>query len=237
MNPEDELVPISALQHYAFCPRQCGLIHVETVWADNVHTAQGRVLHQRTHEASGESRRDVRVARGLRLRSLALGIAGVADVVEFHRVRQKPDSPGDLSHACPLPGRAGLWTPLPVEYKKGKPKRNPCDRIQLCAQAICLEEMLHCIVPSGALFYGKTRRRTDVSFDVPLRRRTVETARQVRQMIRDNDLPPACPATRCRACSLKDLCLPEKTASPRSPTAYLRNRIQAAIAYTGEEPK
>ncbi len=143
---EDDLFMISALQHYAFCPRQCALIHIEQAWLENRWTAEGRILHERVHEQEGESRAGVRIERGLPLRSLRLGLVGVADVVEFH----------------PLPG--GGWQLFPVEYKRGKPKPDHCDEVQLCAQAMCLEEMMGVEVSQGALFYGKTRHRHDVAF-------------------------------------------------------------------------
>jgi CRISPR-associated exonuclease Cas4 len=144
---EEDLIMISALQHLAFCPRQCALIHVEQMWQESGLTAEGRILHERVHEQEGESRAGVRIERGLPLRSLRLGLVGVADVVEFH----------------PLPG--GGWRPFPVEYKRGKPKPDRCDEVQLCAQAMCLEEMMEVEVPQGSLFYGKTRHRHDVAFN------------------------------------------------------------------------
>jgi len=137
---EDDLIPISALQHFVFCERQCALIHIEQAWTENRLTAEGRLLHERVHDQGGESRAGVRIERGLPLRSLRLGLVGVADVVEFHPLSE------------------GGWRPFPVEYKRGKPKRNACDEIQVCAQALCLEEMLGVRIPAGALFYGKTHR-------------------------------------------------------------------------------
>lgn len=141
---EDALIPLSALQHHLFCPRQCALIHVEGLWAEDAATAEGRILHERADSGQRETRPNVRIARGLALRSLTLGVAGRADVVEFH-------------------GRPPR--PFPVEYKRGKPKAHRADEVQLCAQAICLEEMCNVDVPEGALFYGVTRRRLPVTFD------------------------------------------------------------------------
>ena len=160
MYEEDELLPLSALQHLIFCERQCALIHVEQAWADNRFTVEGEHLHDRVHDAGGESRGDIRIARGLALRSLRLGLSGIADVVEFHRVTEA----GIL-----LPRVPGCWKPFPVEYKRGRPKRDRCDEVQVCAQAICLEEMLAAYVPNGALFYGATRHRFDVAFDQEIR--------------------------------------------------------------------
>ena len=149
---EDALIPLSALQHYLFCPRQCALIHVEQIWAENAATAEGRLLHERADAGGGETRPGVRIARGLALRSFALGVSGKADVVEFHDARR---------------GERGR--PFPVEYKRGKPKSHRADEVQLCAQAICLEEMFDTSIAAGALFYGVTRRRFAVVFDEDLR--------------------------------------------------------------------
>ena len=147
---EDDLLPVSALQHLTFCERQCALIHIEQLWSENIFTAQGRVMHERVHSETSENRRNVRIELGMPLRSLRLGLIGKADVVEFHR---QPN---------------GMWQPFPVEYKRGKPKLNNCDKVQLCAQAICLEETLGVSISSGALFYGKDRRRADVEFNETL---------------------------------------------------------------------
>jgi CRISPR-associated exonuclease Cas4 len=151
---EDGLIPLSALQHYLFCPRQCALIHVEQMWAEDAATAEGRLLHEKVDAGGGETRPGVRIARSLAIRSLALGVVGKADVVEFH-------------------GRAGR--PFPVEYKRGRPKSHRADEVQLCAQAICLEEMFGSAVETGALFYGETRRRSAVTFDADLREITART--------------------------------------------------------------
>lgn len=208
MPADDDSFPLSALQHFAFCPRQCALIHVERQWAENTLTAHGRVLHDRAHAAGSESRGDLRLARALSLQSAALGLHGVADVVEFHR---QPD---------------GTWRPFPVEYKRGRPKHEPIDAVQLCAQAICLEEMLHTPVPAGALFYGATHRRHDVTFDDDLRAETRQLAAAVRAQLAVGLTPPAVYAAKCHACSLLELCRPQATA--RSASAYLA-RIFAAL--------
>ena len=138
---EDDLIMVSALQHYLFCPRQCALIHLEQQWLENRLTAEGRILHERVHTSGRESRRTLRVEYDVPIRSLRFGLVGFADVVEFHRQED------------------GSWQPLPVEYTRGRPKRDDSDRVQLCAQALCLEEMLGCTVPQGALYYGEKRRR------------------------------------------------------------------------------
>lgn len=200
---EDDLIMISALQHFSFCERQCALIHIEQVWDENRSTAEGRIMHEKVHEQDRESRGEVRIEYGLPLRSLKLGLIGRADVVEFHR-REK-----------------GAWQPFPVEYKRGKPKIDPCDLIQLCAQAMCLEEMLSVEVPSGAIFYGRTRRRLDVSFDENLRRETEESAKKARALITVGITPPPVYEKRCQSCSLITECLPKTVQKRRSVKTYL----------------
>lgn len=189
---EDDFIPISALQHFSFCPRQCALIHVERAWQENVLTAEGRVLHEKAHSGECETRGDIRISRGIALRSLELGLTGVADVVEFHR---RPD---------------GSSTPFPVEYKRGLPKAGNCDRVQLCAQAICLESMLAVAVPEGALFYGIDRRREPIAFTPELRAETVALCIAVHNLLQTCVTPPPEYSTKCRSCSLLDLCMPKK---------------------------
>jgi len=206
---EDELIMVSALQHYAFCPRQCALIHVEQVWSESGLTAEGRIMHEKVHEQDRESRRNVRIEYGNPLRSLKLGLIGKADVVEFHRVGKE------------------TWQPFPVEYKRGKPKLVHCDNIQLCAQAMCLEEMLSVSVPSGAIFYGRTRRRLDVSFDEALRKETEEAAEQARKLIGSGMTPPPIYEKRCKNCSLIGECLPKPIGKKSSVKRYLRKAIDS----------
>lgn len=164
MHSDDDLLPLSALQHLVFCERQCALIHIEQAWEENLFTAEGRLMHEKVHEEGLESRGDTRIARAVRLCSRELGLIGVADVIEFHRVR-KEDKREQSPDAVRLDGVTGWWSPFPVEYKRGKPKADDCDEVQVCAQGLCLEEMLGVSIPSGALFYGRPRRRTDVAFD------------------------------------------------------------------------
>ena len=173
MFPESELLPISALQHLVFCERQWALIHLEGVWEENPLTMEGHHLHERTDASETEVRGDVRIARGLRLRSLRLGLVGRADVVKFYRLSAsgEPSTPDQKPPGARLKGVPGLWRPQAVEYKRGKPKADHSDEVQLCAQTLCLEEMLNVEIPSGALFYGRTRRHHDVLFDDALRHR------------------------------------------------------------------
>lgn len=190
---EDGLIPLSALQHYLFCPRQCALIHVEQLWAEDVATAEGRLLHERADAGGREGRPGVRIARGVALRSAALGVAGKADVVEFHGA-----------------GKGQRGRPFPVEYKRGKPKAHRADEVQLCAQAICLEEMFGAEVPDGALFYGVTRRRQPVAFDADLRALTALIAAETRAMIAALATPRPVHTPACRRCSLLTLCQPAR---------------------------
>jgi len=201
--PDSQLLPLSGLQHMLFCERQCALMFIEHVWEENFLTADGSVFHEKAHEGGVERRKGLKIARDLYLKSLRLGLSGKTDVVEFH-----------------LEGK--IWRPFPVEYKRGKPKTNDYDKVQLCAQAICLEEMLDVEIPCGAIFYGKTRRRLDIEFDARLRALTEETARAYHRLVNNGITPPAVYAKRCDSCSLLDICKPKGT-SNRSVARYLGN--------------
>ncbi|MCK9275773.1 MAG: CRISPR-associated protein Cas4 [Syntrophales bacterium] len=204
MYTEDDLLPISALQHMIFCPRQCALIHVEQVWDENRLTAEGRLMHERVHEEGNELRGNVLIERGVSLRSLRLGLIGKADVIEFQK---QPD---------------GMWRPFPIEFKRGKPKKDNSDKVQLCAQAICLEEMLKTSVNEGALFYGRTRRRVDVHFDIDLRKETEEAAIKVRQLLDSGHTPKPEYSKRCENCSMMASCLPKPLQKRRTVKSYLK---------------
>lgn len=202
MYSEDELLPISALQHFIFCQRQCALIHVERLWEENRLTVEGKHLHERADSQTHTTEGNVRIVRSLPIRSLHLGIVGQADVVEFH----------------------GLAA-TPVEYKRGKPKKDDSDRVQLCAQALCLEEMLDQSIDEGALFYGQRKRRTKVSFDQSLREITTQTIGRLREMIDARHTPPAVHDARCPSCSLLHLCLPSATAVSRSASRFMARQL------------
>ena len=196
---------LSALQHFAYCRRQWGLIFVERQWAENARTAEGQVFHQTAHHGpESETRGDLLILRGLRVASPALRLGGVCDVVEFHR------SPSGV----PLMGREGLWLPYPVEYKKGSDQTRESDEVQLCGQALCLEDMLCCQIPEGSLFYGETRRRTRVAFDEPLRQRTLSLLQEMLGHMARGHTPAAKPHKGCNACSLRDICLPKLSRTP-----------------------
>jgi len=197
---EDDLLPLSALQHLAYCPRQCALIHLEQVWAENRYTAEGGILHNKADTGKRELRGDLVTTRDLRLHSFTLGLSGIADVVEFQRKEQG---------GCILQGRFGHWQPYPVEYKRGRPKGGDCDQVQLCAQAICLEEMLDVSIEEGSLFYGKTRRRKSVAFDEALRTRTQMLANELHRLWMDGLTPAPEYGEKCENCSLQSHCLPQ----------------------------
>ncbi len=201
---EEDFVAISALQHWLFCPRQCALIHIEQVWAENRYTAEGRVLHERAHEGPHELRDGVRITRGLAVSSSTLGISGICDIVEFH-----PN--GDI---------------VPVEYKRGKPKPHRADEVQLCAQGICLEEMRGRPVRQGFLYYGKNRRRTEVAFDESLRTLTAETAAAIHDCFARGETPrETYLPKRCDRCSLIDLCQPKQFRFNRGAKAWFAKEI------------
>jgi len=211
---EDELVPLSALQHLQFCERQCALIHIEGLWAENRLTAEGRHLHERADSGESESRGPVRTARSLPLRSLRLGLVGRADIVEFHY-----DGPV-------------LIAAVPVEYKRGRDKPDDSDRVQLCAQALCLEEMLGINVRGGALFYATPRRRTDVVFDATLRQTTEDTVARLHRLLESGITPRVPRQPKCDGCSMLDICLPDVTAETASASGWSARAIAASLART-----
>jgi len=222
MFSEDDLLPLSAIQHFIFCERQCALIHIEQQWEDNRFTVQGRLLHEQVDNQGRESRGDVRIVRGLGIRSLTLGLAGIADVVEFHRVRE-PEHASDT--LVKLPYAEGWWKPFPVEYKRGRPKPGPCDEAQLCAQAICLEEMLDIHIAEGALFYHSIRRRKDVLFDDFLRSLCEEAAVKLRELLTSPLTPPAVNDERCEYCSMINLCSPRVASGKKSARRFLETQL------------
>ena len=213
----EDLLPLSGLQHFAFCRRQWALIHLEQQWQENLRTVEGGLLHRRAHdEAARERRSDTLILRGLQVVSHQLGLSGQCDVVEFRR---------DDAHGVPLAGKHGLWLPYPVEYKRGAPKQDSCDELQLCAQAMCLEEMLCCEVPDGALFYGEPRRRLAVSFTPELREEVRTSAAQMHDLYRRGYTPRVKPTKACNACSLRELCLPRLQKSG-SVQVYLQRSME-----------
>lgn len=210
MISDSDLIALSALQHYLYCPRQCALIHNEQIWTENVATAEGRIAHERVHAEKAEQRRGVRVVTGMPLRCRALGVSGVADAVELHRQSDRS------------------WRPYPVEHKRGRPKAHRADEVQLCAQGLALEEMFGVSIAEGALFYGQPRRRSVVAFDAELRALTENVAAQTRALLEKGSTPRMpYEKQRCDGCSLIELCRPRITGSTRSAAAWLDAQCNA----------
>ncbi len=215
---EEDFLMLSGLQHFAFCRRQWALIHIEGQWAENFSTVDGELFHEKAHSSVNESRGDTLILRGLRIFSKELGLSGSCDVVEFIR----------SDDGVSLSGRDGLWLPFPVEYKRGKPKEHRADEIQLCAQAICLEEMLCCDISEGALFYGETRRRQPVQFDEELREIVASMALEMHGYAGRGYTPRVKPSKKCGNCSLKDLCLPSLQIK-RSASSWLAEHMEELL--------
>jgi len=225
---EEDFVPISALQHLLFCPRQCALIHNEQSWLKNRLTAEGQVLHRNAERGKATTRNNIRITRDLPLHSHHWGLVGKADIVEFHpppdtspaaarrTLKQRIDQQRERSLAG--------WTIIPVEYKRGQPKKDDSDRVQLCAQALCLEEMLQVEITHGYLFYGKKQHRHDVPFDDELRDVTAHTIRDLHTLFESGRTPPATYEPKCNNCSLYDLCLP-KMFQTNSAESWLNDQL------------
>jgi len=199
---EEDFIMISALQHYVYCPRQCGLIHVDDVWHENVFTVRGNILHEKVDTDTYETRGAVKTVRGLRIHSLRLGIVGRCDVVEFQDVKAEK-------------------VVLPVEFKSGEPKEDISDKVQLCAQVFCLEEMMATNIKQGAFFYGKIRRRNIVEIDNELRKETESIISAVREIVSTKKIPTADYSAKCRNCSLQDICQP-KAMNKRKLEQYMK---------------
>jgi CRISPR-associated exonuclease Cas4 len=201
---DSDLLPLSALQHYIYCPRQCALIHVEQQWTENRFTAEGRAQHNRVDRPEHETRDGIRYEYAVLLRSLRLGLIGKADVIEFHESEGAPCA-------------------FPVEHKRGRPKPTHCDWVQLCAQALCLEETLGVEIGEGAIFYGLPRRRQNVEFTPELRAETEQTAAALHKLIASGKTPPAeYIEKKCAACSLQETCMPKKH---RNVSDYLKEAL------------
>jgi CRISPR-associated exonuclease Cas4 len=196
---DEDFLSIAGIQHYVFCPRQWALIHIEQKWSDNLRTVSGNIFHENAHNgAERELRGDTLTTRGLPVFSRTLGINGVCDVVEFKRDK----------NGVELAGMDGRWKPIPVEYKKGEPKLNNCDKLQLAAQAVCLEEMLLCRIEKGYLFYGETRHRFEVAIDDDLRGQLAEITENMHKYYEMQYTPKVKISKSCNACSLKEMCIP-----------------------------
>ena len=212
---EDDYLLISGIQHFMFCRRQWALIHIEQQWQENLLTVEGGILHERTHDSTiKEKRGSIIISRGMGVFSRTLGITGVCDVVEFHKSRD----------GVTLNGREGTFKPIPVEYKRGKPKQGTADELQLCAQAMCLEEMLLCTIPEGFLYYGEPKRRFKVSIDKSLREDVKRICKEMHELYKKRHTPKVKTTKACRACSLKELCLPKLCKNP-SAVNYMKRAI------------
>ncbi len=214
--PEDDWLALSGIQHFAFCRRQWALIHIEQQWQDNYLTMAGSLEHERAHDyGESETRGNLLIMRDLRVFSRRLGITGACDVVEFRQ----------SDAGVPLYGRSGTWLPYPVEYKHGAPKQMDADRLQLCAEAMCLEEMLACMIPEGALFYQQIRHREQVCFDESLRSQVVVMVSEMHDLFVRGRTPNVRPSKGCRSCSLRDVCLP-KLARTRSAKQFIEETLR-----------
>ncbi len=207
---EDDFLQVSALQHLLFCPRQCALIHIECQWQENVLTARGRLEHERVDRGYKECRRGKKQISGLLIRSERLRLQGKLDVLELDLI----DAKG--ADNLTLLGLKGEWRVFPVEFKHGEPKKNDCDRIQLCAQALCLEEMFSLSIERASLFYQRIKRREDVLIDRALREKTIQSAKALYDLYQSGRTPAPVYSAKCRSCSLVEICLPQKMALSKS---------------------
>jgi len=214
LSETDAYLPLSGLQHIVFCERQAALIHIERVWQDNVATVQGHIVHERVDQPGRDHRRGLRVARAVPLVSHQLRVTGIADTVEFRREKGGPEQP------------------FPVEYKRGPARPKLADQVQLCAQAMCLEEQHGIAVPQGALFYDASHRRIPIQFDRELREKTMQAAQRFHTLAALRLVPRAIPAAHCRACSLEPICMPTLSAHPERATAYV-DRLFADLRGAG----
>jgi len=213
---EEEYLNLAGIQHYAFCPRQWALIHIEKQWQDNLRTVEGELLHKTAHDGQAfEKRGDILISRGMPVFSTSLGINGVCDVVEFHK---------DIT-GVELFGREGRYLPYPVEYKRGKPKDSDIDILQLTAQAMCIEEMLCFNVKTGYLYYGEIRHRQEVSITSEYRNKVRAVVEEMHMYYNRQYTPKVKLTKKCNLCSLKDLCIPS-LGRVRSVDNYIKNMIE-----------
>ena len=216
---EDDYLLLSGIQHFTFCRRQWALIHIEQQWDENLRTVEGNIMHERAHnEKIVEKRNGLIITRSMAISSKELGLSGSCDVVEFHQ-----DSQG-----INLANSKGKYLPVPVEYKRGKPKGSDIDELQLCAQAMCLEEMLLCKIPKGYLFYGETKHRVEVVFTEDMRSKVKEMTTEMHQMYNRRHTPKVKTGTHCRSCSLSEICLP-KLCKEKKVSEYIEKRLKEEV--------
>ena len=218
---EDELLPISAVSQFVHCRRRCALIFIESQWADNVHTAEGTGLHDHVHEVGSETRDDVRKVTGLRLRSLEIGLTGVADVIEYHRIESTDES---MECGVVLKGVPGHWIPYPIEYKRGKSRVERCFEVQLCAQSLCLEEMLKTKISKGALYSGAKHHRREIVFDEQIKEDTKRLCQELHSLFERGITPIPEYGKKCNFCSLVDICQP-KVSDRQSVSRYIKRMM------------
>lgn len=212
---EEDFLLLSGIQHFSFCRRQWALIHIEQQWKENLRTIEGQILHEKTHDNTiKEKRGDLIVSRGMSIFSRSLGITGTCDVVELHKV----------SDGVNIYGRDGTYKPVPIEYKRGKPKEDESDKLQLCAQAMCLEEMLLCEIPEAFLFYGETKRRLKVKLDDELRQNVKSIIKEMHELYDKRYTPKVKSSKKCKSCSLTEICVPKLCKSP-SVINYIKKNI------------
>lgn len=212
----DDLLPISGIQHFMFCRRQWALIHVENQWQENQLTYEGHLLHEQVDDPFfSESRKNIFISRSVPVASYTLGLTGICDVVEFVQ---------DINGAF-LPQKGTNFMPFPIEYKRGKPKKDPVDEVQLCAQAMCLEEMLSIAVPQGAIYYGQTKHREPVAFTEDLRQLVRKLSLEMHGYYKRGYTPKVKPSKACRSCSLKEICLPDVLNKKDTVVSYIKNYL------------
>lgn len=212
---EEDFLLLSGIQHFAFCKRQWALIHIEQQWQENLRTVEGEILHENAHDNTlAEKRGDLIISRGMRVFSYSLGITGTCDIVEFHK------DPEGVN----IFGRDGTYKPVPVEYKRGKPKENDSDVLQLCAQVMCLEEMLLCKIPEAFLFYGEIKHRLKIILDEGLRERVKTMTKEMHDLYEKRYTPKVKPSKSCKACSLTEICIPRLCKNP-SVTRYIKENL------------
>lgn len=219
MYNEEDYIMLSGIQHFAFCRRQWALIHIEQQWEENYKTTAGELMHKKAHkEGSFEKRGNLLITRGLRISSRGLGFTGQCDIVEFYQAED----------GITISGYDGKWKIVPVEYKHGKPKEHNADELQLCAQAICLEEMFLTDIKEGFLYYGENRRRSNIIFDENLRNEVKKASDEMHQLFHKGYTPKVKPSKQCNSCSLKNLCLPKLQKSVKVST-YIEQNISGKI--------
>lgn len=215
MYAEDDLLMLSGIQHFAFCKRQWALIHLEQTWSENRLTVEGHHLHERVDDPFENTKRNqVITCRSISVASFRLGLYGIADVVEFHSCETEDNS-------IVLPNRSGFWRPIPVEYKRGKPKPDERDEVQLCAQAICLEEMYNLFISNGYLYYGETRHRSNVDFTSGIRLLVEQYAEEMHRLFQEKATPLPEYKSHCKSCSLINECIPKQRSRWKSVRHYL----------------